>query len=174
MEIRTAYKEDLSELLSFYSRMCHALGEQDFLPEGNKGGFPSEEMMREAIAMKAQFVGTKDGRIIAAYIIDHHCDPAYHSVHWQINAKTKDVMILHALRVLPEYGRRGYSKQLVRHAVRISREMGQKAIRLDCIEGNDIPQKMYQSLGFQYIDSARITYPDIGVPQIFHLYEILL
>lgn len=95
MNIRSTYEEDLSELLSFYNRMCNVLGEQDFLPEGDKGGFPSEEM-------------------------------------------------------------------------------GQKAIRLDCIEGNDIPQKMYQSLGFQYIDSVRIIYPDIGVPKRFHLYEILL
>ena len=47
MEIRTAYKEDFSELLSFYNRMCSVLGEQDFLPEGDKGGFPSEEMIRE-------------------------------------------------------------------------------------------------------------------------------
>ena len=174
MEIRTAYKEDFSELLSFYNRRCNVLGEQDFLPEGDKGGFPSEEMIRESIVAKAQFVGIEDEKIIAAYIIDHNCDPAYHSVQWQINAKTEEVMILHALRVLPEYSRRGYSKQLVRHAIQISKEMGQKAIRLDCIEGNDIPQKMYQSLGFQYIDSVRITYPDIGTPRKFLLYEILL
>lgn len=174
MEIRTAYKEDFSELLSFYNRMCSVLGEQDFLPEGDKGGFPSEEMIWEAIAEKAQFVGIEDGKIVAAYIIDHNCGPAYRSVQWQINAKTDEVMVLHALRVLPEYGRRGYSKQLVRHAIQISKEIGQKAIRLDCIEGNDIPQKMYQSLGFQYIDSVRITYPDIGKPQKFLLYEILL
>ena len=174
MEIRTANKEDFSELLPFYNRMCSVLGEQDFLPEGDKGGFPSEEMIRESIAVKAQFVGIEDEKVIAAYIIDHNCDPAYHSVQWQINAKTEEVMILHALRVLPEYGGRGYAKQLVRHAIQISKEMGRKAIRLDCIEGNDIPQKMYQSLGFQYIDSVRITYPDIGTPKKFLLYEILL
>lgn len=154
--------------------MCCVLGEQDFLPEGDKGGYPSEEMIREAIEMKAQFVGIEDDKIVAAYIIDHNCDPAYHSVKWQINAKAEEVMILHALRVLPEYGMRGYSRQLVRHAVHDSKEMGQKAIRLDCIEGNDIPQKMYRSLGFQYIDSVSITYPDIGTPKTFLLYEMLL
>ncbi len=174
MEIRSAYEEDFSELLSFYNRMCNVLGEQDFLPEGDKGGFPSEAMIQESIAMKAQFVGIEDDKIVAAYIIDHKCDSAYDSVQWQVNVKKEEVMILHALRVLPEYTGRGYSKQLVRHAIQTSKETGQKAIRLDCIEGNDIPQKMYQSLGFQYIDSVRITYPDIGVPRNFLLYEILL
>ena len=174
MEIRTAYKEDFSELLSFYNRMCNVLGEQNFLPEGDKGGFPSETMIQESIAMKAQFVGIEDEKIVAAYIIDHHCDPAYYSVQWQVNAKAEEVMILHALRVHPDYSGRGYSKQLVRHAIQTSKEMKQKAIRLDCIEGNNIPQKMYQSLGFQYIDSVKITYPDIGMPRKFLLYEILL
>ena len=174
MDIRNAYEKDFSELLSFYNRMCKVLGEKDFLPEGDKGGFPSEEMIQEAIAIKTQFVGIEDGKIVAAYIIDHNCDPAYHSVQWQINAKTDEVMVLHALRVLPEYSGRGYSKQLVRRAIQTSKEMGQKAIRLDCIEGNDIPQKMYRSLGFQYIDSVRITYPDIGEPKNFFRYEILL
>lgn len=174
MNIRCACEKDFSELLSFYNRMCNVLGKQDFLPEGDKGGFPSEEMIREAIAMKAQFVGIEDDKIVAAYIIDHSCDSTYHSVRWQINVKTDEVMVLHALRVLPEYSGRGYSKQLVRHAIQTSKEMGQKAIRLDCIEGNDIPQKMYRSLGFQYMDSVRITYPDIGAPKNFLLYEMLL
>ena len=39
MEIRTAYKEDFSELLSFYNRMCSVLGEQDFLPRETKAVF---------------------------------------------------------------------------------------------------------------------------------------
>ena len=83
-------------------------------------------------------------------------------------------MILHALRVLPEYGGRGYSKQLVRHAIQTAAERGQKAIRLDCIEGNDIPQKMYQSFGFRYVDTVSITYEDIGVPREFLVYELEL
>ena len=174
MEIRSAYQTDVSELLSFYNRMCAVLGAQDFLPEGDKGGFPSETMIREAIEQNGQFVGIEDGRIVAAYIIDHNCDSVYHSVRWQISAKPEEVMVLHALRVLPEYGGRGYSKQLVRHAIQTAKERGQKAIRLDCIEGNDIPQNMYQSLGFQCMGFAEITYPDIGMPRKFLLYEILL
>ena len=51
---------------------------------------------------------------------------------------------------------------------------GQKAIRLDCIEGNEIPQKMYRSFGFQYRDTVEITYADIGVPRKFLVYERVL
>ena len=136
MLIRCAEEKDFRELRQFYDRMCEVLGEKDFLPEGDKGGFPSDEMVK--------------------------------------NAEDKEMVVLHALRVLPEYGGRGYSKQLVQHAIDTARERGLKSIRLDCIEGNDIPQKMYMSFGFAYVDTVEITYVDIGIPRKFLLYEFAL
>ena len=154
--------------------MCEVLGEKDFLPEGDKGGFPSDEMVKNAIAEKDQFIGIEDGQIVAAYIMNHDCDEAYHTVRWLTDAQDKEMVVLHALRVLPEYGGRGYSKQLVQHAIDTARERGLKSIRLDCIEGNDIPQKMYMSFGFAYVDTVEITYVDIGIPRKFLLYEFVL
>ena len=154
--------------------MCEVLGEKDFLPEGDKGGFPSDEMVKNAIAEKDQFIGIEDDQIVAAYIMNHDCDEAYHTVRWLTGAEDKEMVVLHALRVLPEYGGRGYSKQLVQHAIDTARERGLKSIRLDCIEGNDIPQKMYMSFGFAYVDTVEITYVDIGIPRKFLLYEFVL
>ena len=154
--------------------MCEVLGEKDFLPEGDKGGFPSDEMVKNAIAEKDQFIGIEDGQIVAAYIMNHDCDEAYHTVRWLTDAEDKEMVVRHALRVLPEYGGRGYSKQLVQHAIDTARERGLKSIRLDCIEGNDIPQKMYMSFGFAYVDTVEITYVDIGIPRKFLLYEFAL
>lgn len=174
MEIRSALDSDFFELKDFYARMCEVLGQKELLPEGDKGGFPSEQMIRAAIRQGGQFVGTEDNRIVAAYMMNHDCDEAYHSVRWTVDAAEHEVCVLHALRVLPEYGGRGYSKQLVRHAIDTARERKQKAVRLDCIEGNDIPQKMYQSFGFRYVDTVDITYIDIGVPRKFLLFELEL
>lgn len=36
-------------------------------------------------------------------------------------------------------------------AIKTAKERNQKAIRLDVLEGNTIPEKMYASYGFQYI-----------------------
>ena len=131
-------------------------------------------MVKNAIAEKDQFIGIEDGQIVAAYIMNHDCDEAYHTVRWLTDAEDKEMVVLHALRVLPEYGGRGYSKQLVQHAIDTARERGLKSIRLDCIEGNDIPQKMYMSFGFAYVDTVEITYVDIGIPMKFLLYEFAL
>lgn len=153
--------------------MCKVLSGKDFLPEGDKGGFPSDEMIKDAIKERNQFIGIEDGRIVAAYIMNHDRDEAYHAVKWLIDANDNETVVIHALRVLPEYGGRGYSKQLVQHAIDTARERNIKSIRLDCIEGNDIPHKMY-TFGFKYVDKVEITYVDIGVPREFLLYEFVL
>lgn len=174
MEIREARWKDLDRLMEFYQIMCEFLGGKGFLPEGNKGGFPSRKMVEDAIQQRTQFVGEEDAQIMAAYIMNHECDPMYDTVQWQIKAERDEIMVLHALRVLPEYAGRGNSKKLVEHAIQTAKARKQKAIRLDCIEGNDIPQKMYMSFGFRYIDTVEITYADIGVPRDFLVFELLL
>ena len=174
MKLEQATMDRFAEILSFYDLMCRVLAEKDFLPNGDQGGFPSPDMVKGAIASGTQFIGIEGGKIVAAYIMNHDCDDAYHTVQWQIDAAPDEVVILHALRVLPDSGGRGFSKQLVEHAIRTAKNWSQKAIRLDCIVGNDIPVKVYQSFGFQYVDTVEITYADIGAPMQFRLYELVL
>lgn len=174
MIIRVARKNELEDVMSFYDEMCKVLDTANFLPEGNKGGFPSKELVQESIKNEELYIGVEDSYIIAGYIINNQTDPVYDSVEWQIEAKKENVSIIHALRVLPAYGGRGYSKKLVEHAINIAKERNQTAIRLDCIEGNDVPQKMYQSFGFKYIDTVKINYDDIGKDMEFLVFELVL
>ena len=109
MIIRYAEEKNFIELRHFYDGMCKVLSGKDFLPEGDKGGFPPDEMIKDAIKERNQFIGIEDGRIVAAYIMNHDRDEAYHTVKWLIDANDNETVVLHALRVLPEYGGRGYS-----------------------------------------------------------------
>lgn len=172
MQIRLATVDDLEQLMEFYEAMCAVLGQQAFMPEGNKGGFPPRAMVEDAIKNKAQFILEADGRLAAAYILSSDCDPAYRTVHWGVDVPTEQASVMHALRVLPAYSGRGYAKALLEHAIRQAKDRGQKAFRLDVLTGNEIPIKMYLGYGFQYIDTVDITYPDIGIPKPFRLYEL--
>ena len=49
MEIKQATMYDFEEIMSFYNVMCEVLGEKDFLPDGDKGGFPSQDMVTTLI-----------------------------------------------------------------------------------------------------------------------------
>ena len=171
MIIREAKMEKLGEIMAFYEMMCRELASKDFLKKEYKGGFPSLEMVTQAIKREELFVGEEEGAIIAAYIMDHESNPEYNDAPWRTEAGKEQAVVLHALRVAPQYGGRGYAGMLIEHAAETARERGQRAIRLDCIEGNSVPHKMYLSHGFEYICTVEMYYEDIGEPRNFLLFE---
>lgn len=171
MNIDIATDDQLDEIMDFYNMMCEELGKKDFLPEGNKGGFPSVDMVQDAIQSESLYAGIEDDKIIAAYIMNHEYDPVYDTVTWQTDVPKDKIGVLHALRVSPEYSGRGYASRLVEHAIYIAEKKNIRSIRLDCIEGNDVPHRMYAKYGFSYIDTVEITYADIGTPRQFLLFE---
>lgn len=174
MEIQEASLDQREEIMDFYTMMCRELEKKDFLPKGYKGGFPSLSMVTQAIEAHELYVGVEDGKIVAAYILNHEADAVYDSARWQKALPRDQVSILHALRVSPEHSGKGYASKLVEHSVEMARQKAQKSIRLDCIEGNHIPHKMYRDRGFVYVDTVEITYEDIGEPRKFLLFERLL
>lgn len=174
MIIRLAELSDFEELRRFYIIMNEVINKRtDFYNEDN-AYFPSDEMMLEAIEDGFQYVGIEDGKIVAAMIGNHSCDDAYRKAVWKVEASDEEFIVLHALRVLPEYGGRGFAKQMLRFLIDHARETGQKAIRLDVLEGYEGPFKMYSGFGFEYIDTMEIFYEDIGKPVRFRLLEKVL
>ena len=53
-------------------------------------------MIKDAIKERNQFIGIEDGRIVAAYIMNHDRDEAYHAVKWLIDANDNETVVLHA------------------------------------------------------------------------------
>lgn len=93
MIIRYAEEKNFIELRQFYDGMCKVLSGKDFLPDGDKGGFPPDEMIKDAIKERNQFIGIEDGRIVAAYIMNHDRDEAYHAVKWLIDANDNETVV---------------------------------------------------------------------------------
>lgn len=174
MVIKLAEIEDFEELRNFYIIMNEVINKRTDLYDENNAYFPSDEMMMEAIDEKFQYVGIEDNKIVAAMIGNHYCDDSYENANWQVEAPKERVTIMHALRVLPEYGGRGYAKQMIQFLIDHAKEDGQKAIRLDVLEGYEGPYKMYENFGFHYIDTMEIFYEDIGKPVRFKLLEKVL
>ena len=171
MIIREAKIEELDKVMAFYEMMCRELASKDFLKKEYKGGFPSLEMVTEAIKNSCLYVGEENGEIAAAYIMNNECDPAYDAVPWRVDADKKHASILHALRVAPKYGGRGYAGRLVEHAAEAARAKDRKAIRLDCLVENTIAHKLYLSHGFQIVGETEMYYEDIGERRKFLMFE---
>ena len=161
MIIREAKIEELDKVMAFDEMMCRELASKDFLPNGNKGGFPSLEMVTEAIKHKELFIGEENGEIAAAYIMNNECDAAYDAVPWRAEADKEHASVLHALRVAPKYGGRGYAGRLVEHAAETARANVE----------NTIAHKLYLSHGFQIVGETEMYYEDIGERRKFLMFE---
>ena len=90
---------------------------------------------------------------------------------WQIDSD--EVIVLHVLAVHPNHRGKGLARKLVENVIEQERKAGKKALRLDVIENNTTAEKLYQKLGFRYIQTKTLYYDVVG-EMTFKLYELVL
>ena len=140
-------------------------------PHWKKGIHPSDKMIQNSIDGEELYV-LADGDEIAACVIanDEKVD-GYSDVPWQIDSD--EVIVLHVLAVHPNYRGKGLARKLVENVIEQERKAGKKALRLDVIENNTTAEKLYQKLGFRYIQAKTLYYDVVG-EMTFKLYELVL
>ena len=113
-----------------------------------------------------------DGNEIAACVIanDEKVE-GYADAPWQIDSD--EVIVLHVLAVHPNHRGKGLARKLVEGVIEQERKAGKKALRLDVIENNTTAEKLYQKLGFQYVQTKTLYYDVVG-EMTFKLYELVL
>ncbi len=172
-QIREATAEDYHSLMEFFILMNEIINRRTGKYNPENAIFPSGEMVERAIAGRELYVGMDGEAVAVACIASHECDDAYQNVHWQVEAGPDEFLVLHALRVHPDYEGRGFAKQMLRYVIGKAQDKNQKAIRLDVLEGYSV-ERMYLPLGFQHVDTVEIFYEDIGFPERFKLFEKVL
>ena len=171
--IRKGLPEEFEAVRKLYDDCSSELHEWDFLPNGSDGSFPTDEMIRTALAAGLLFLAevpagypeetkSDEKALAAALIADHEGEPEYAIVPWQAPAPDEELYILHALRVLKRWQGYGLAKALMAAAVEDARAAGMKAVRLDTLPGDDAAIHIYESLGFREAMRMDMNYPDIG------------
>ena len=54
------------------------------------------------------------------------------------------------------------AKSMMREAIALAEQTGQKAIRLDVLRGNVPAENLYKGIGFQYVGTVPMFYEDTG------------
>ena len=173
MDIGPAEDTEIEGAVSFYTDGCSEMVE-DLLPEGSRCVYPSARMVRDAAGEGGLIVARDAGRVVAACIVDRHCNDAYLGATWSAELDPGEFMVLHALRVSPDHRGMGLAGGLVDAALKVARGKGARSVRLDCLDGNERAFGVYLSRGFVQTDVTTITYEDIGVPMRFRLFELVL
>ena len=171
MIFRKAEKEDFDKVRFLYWILIDQEQDDPSFPHWKKGIHPSDEMIRTSID-KGDLYVLVDGDEIAACVIanDEKID-GYADAPWQIDSE--EVIILHVLAVHPSHRGEGLARRLVGNVIEMERAAGKKALRLDVIENNTTAEKLYQKLGFQYIQTKTLYYDVVG-EMTFKLYELVL
>ena len=92
---------------------------------------------------------------------------------WGAALEEDQVATVHMLGVNPGLQGQGIAHWAVRAAIQKARKMGKKAVRLDALSCNLPAQKLYRSMGFAEVGTARWQSTNLGWTD-FVLYEYFL
>lgn len=173
MIIRAAAEEEFTTVRAFYHMMTDAMEHAPYSPGWKKGIYPSDEDLQDALRERTLFVGEEVGELVAVMVMNHACAEGYEKANWQVEATSDKVTVLHMLGIHPAYRGRGLAKELISWAITDAKQRGQKAIRLDVLEGNLPAERLYPTLGFQRMGTFLMYYPDTGWTN-YVLYEYVL
>lgn len=173
MQIRKAEENDFAAVRGFYHSMIDAMARTPFHPKWQKDIYPSQADLKTAIDEQSMYIGVLGDKIASAMVFNHKCSEAYSEAAWPHILTNEEFAVIHLLGVHSDYTGRGYARELVGYAIALAQAAGMKAIRLDVLEGNVPAERLYESMGFRYIDTIRLFYEDTGLAA-FRLYELEL
>lgn len=171
MIFRKAAKEEFYKIRSLYWNLIDREKDDPSFPHWKKGIHPSDEMIQDSIEKGDLYVLVDGDEITACVIANAEKGDGYSDAPWQIDSD--EVIVLHVLAVHPDHRGKGLARRLVENVIEQERKVGKKALRLDVIENNTTAEKLYQKLGFQYIQTKTLYYDVVG-EMMFKLYELVL
>ena len=170
MQITRTSEAMYPEVRGFYHDLIDAL-QGEYRPMWQKDIYPSPEDLQHVISEGMLYIGrVDDGRIAGAMVINHNNNAAYENGNWKTDLKQADYLVIHMLGVHSDFARQGFAKELVNYAVEKARADHLKALRLDVLKGNLPANRLYEGLGFYYVDTVDMFYEDTGW-MAFDLYE---
>lgn len=163
MKIQKAETKDYPRIRAFYHALIDALEHAAYRPGWKKDIYPDPEDLKKQIRDGCLYYGTENDELISAMVVNQTFqDDAYADANWSVPAADDEVLVMHMLGVHSEYMRRGVAGEMVRFAAGLAKKKGMKALRLDVMKGNVPAEKLYPRLGFSYINTIPMFYPDVG------------
>lgn len=171
--IEKATNKDIEEIEQIYIAVCRDFTKGKNYPGWKEGIYPTKEEALTGFNKDQLFVFRKDGCIAGTMILNSEHELGYNQVTWNIEAIGKEVLVIHTLAIHPDFNHQGLARKLVEFAKEYGKETGRKTIRIDVTDGNLPAIKLYEKLGFTYVDKIDLDRGDHGLP-FFLLYEYIL
>ncbi len=170
MTIKNAVPGQYQAVRAFYHSLIDGIRDLPYGAGWIKDVYPAPDFLEKSIRDGDLYIAEEDGEIVGAMVLNHESNEGYRKFQWPTEAEDNEVTVIHGLGVHPSHGRKGYARQMVKFAIEHARKNRQKAIRLDVLKGNLPAERLYASLGFQYLHTLKMFYEDTGWTD-YELYE---
>ncbi len=172
LTFRLATPADVPSLRLLYNEIIEAMDASRWHAQWRKDGYPTDADLTQAAAQQTLHLACRGAEIVAAAVLNHHFNPGYNAVPWQVQCPPQQVLCIHTLGVSPRFQRCGVASAMVQHAVAVARALGCKCLRLDVIETNHPADLLYTRLGFSFREARRLEYDSVCA--VFNMYELVL
>lgn len=175
---RRAEPDDEAAAQAAYRRIIEHLAHTVDFPRWHAENHPTPDEVHEWVAAGELYVATSreadhPEQIAGVVVLNHEAHEAYADVEWAVEATPEEVMVIHALGVAPEFLRQGVARFLVDSSIRVAREQGCRAIRLDTFVDNTPARELYARYGFTDLGAHEFHYEGTDLTR-FHLFEYVL
>ena len=174
MELFQAGEQDFLRLQEFYKNLIAKTPDMRQFCPWEYGVYPTDALLREHIHNGDLYYMERNGVILSALVLLPYQEENYTWENpWGAALEDDQVATVHMLGVNPEMQGQGIAHRAVEAAILKARKMGKKAVRLDALSCNLPAQKLYRSMGFAEVGTARWQSANLGWTD-FVLYEYFL
>lgn len=173
MVIRKGTKDDIDAVSTLYNEVCDYLQTHINYPGWRKGIYPDRQDAERGIGEDSLFVAEVDGEIAGTFILRHQPEAGYALADWKNELSYSDIFVVYTLAVSPRFSCRSIGERLMEFILSYAAQQGIKDVRLDVYEKNTPAIRLYEKLGFGYVDTVDLGYGEYGLDR-FRLYQYLL
>lgn len=153
VEIKKGAMEDLDELELLYNDLNDALSEGINYPGWMKGIYPVRENALKGIQEDNLFIAVHKGKIVGSIILSHEPEQGYEKVKWDVESAYDNVVVIRTFVVHPDYFKHKVGYSLMKFAEEEAARCNMKSVRLDVYEKNMPAIRLYEKMGYKYIDT---------------------
>ncbi len=171
MEFASLNDED--EILNLYKAAIEKVNRSEIRLGWNIAIYPDAAFIRNAILHGEMCIIRKEGKIVAAAVVNHSVNPEYDDINWDIKGPKEKIATIHALAVLPEKQGSGISSSMLSDIEEHCRKSGDLTIHLDVIDTNIPAYKLYTRNGYREVDCIKMFYDVVGIREFWMLERVL-
>ncbi len=150
MKLNQAVIEDYDSIIAFYDDVTDRTPEIATYARWSKRKHPTLEGVKAYIDEGSMYLYKEGNVIIGAVAVTLYQGEDYHAIEWSHQVADDKAAVIHILAVSPDYQGKGIGSEMVREAIKLAKEKGMLAIRLDALASNIPAHRMYERLGFEY------------------------